>query len=111
MPAPFFASADALLPKNWQHREDAYDDFQLEVLLPHKQSENGPMLAVGDADGDGTDDLFIGGAHGSAPALFLQQASGTFASKSGPWEQHKDQEQLGAVFLDADGDGDQDLPS
>ena len=109
LPTPFFASADGLLPTNWQHREDAYDDFQLEVLLPHKQSENGPMLAVGDADGDGTDDLFIGGAHGSAPALFLQQASGTFASKSGPWEQHKDQEQLGAVFLDADGDGDQDL--
>ncbi|MBK7269498.1 MAG: CRTAC1 family protein [Flavobacteriales bacterium] len=41
LPAPFFASADALLPKNWQHREDAYDDFQLEVLLPHNQSENG----------------------------------------------------------------------
>jgi hypothetical protein len=94
----------------WIHRENPYNDFELEPLLPHKQSELGPMLTTGDANGDAREDLLVGGAHGQASALWLQNADGTFApARSQPWAAHADQETMGGVFFDADKDGDQDL--
>ncbi len=95
---------------DFTHRENAYDDLRQEVLIPHKQSENGPLMSVGDANGDGLDDLFIGGARGQAGALFVQHGDGRFRkAASQPWEAHKDREDMGSLFFDADGDGDQDL--
>ncbi|MCB0782534.1 MAG: CRTAC1 family protein, partial [Flavobacteriales bacterium] len=92
------------------HEEDPYDDFRLEVLLPHKMSELGPLLSVGDMNGDGTDDLFTSGAHGQACRLWLRSTQGGLrASASQPWEAHADQEHLGSCSFDADGDGDLDL--
>ncbi len=94
----------------WVHQENPYNDFELEPLLPHKQSELGPMLTTGDVNGDGRDDLFIGGAHGQASALFMQNADGAFiAARSQPWSAYVEQETIGGLFFDADKDGDQDL--
>ncbi len=94
----------------FKHTENTYDDFKHELLLPHKQSELGPLMSVGDANGDGLDDLFVGGARGQSGGLFLQNANGTFAkSPSQPWTDHAVCEDLGSLFFDADGDGDQDL--
>ncbi len=107
---PLFDEVTLQRGLEWRHMENPYDDFKREVLLPHKQSEFGPLLGVGDANGDGRDDLFAGGAHGQASILFLQQPGGSFApSRSQPWKEHAAQEQLGSLFFDADGDGDQDL--
>ena len=56
------------------------------------------------------DDLFIGGAKEQRGALMLQQPDGRFAEASqATFEQDKSSEDLGAVFFDADGDGDKDL--
>jgi len=108
--APFFAEQAQRLGIDFQHQENAYNDFAQEVLLPHKQSENGPLLAVGDADGDGREDLFVGGARGQSGELFLQRADGTFTrAASQPWSMHKGSEDMGSLFFDADGDGDKDL--
>ncbi|MFZ1688552.1 MAG: VCBS repeat-containing protein [Flavobacteriales bacterium] len=94
----------------FKHVENPYDDFKREVLLPHKQSELGPLVSVGDANGDGLDDLFVGGARGQSGALFVQNSNGTFAKgPSQPWKEHAICEDLGSLFFDADGDGDKDL--
>ncbi len=92
------------------HREQPYDDFARELLLPHKESESGPRLSAADVDGDGLQDLFIGGAAGQAGRLFLQNPDGSFSeAPAQPWERHSACEDLGSLFFDADGDGDPDL--
>ena len=109
-PEPLFTEAAEGLGLAHRHRENPYDDFEHEVLLPHKQSEHGPLLGTGDANGDGLTDLFVGGARDQRGTLYLQQGNGTFRpAPSQPWEMHKGREDLGSLFFDADGDGDQDL--
>src|SRR5207245_2223716 len=68
------------------------------------------MLVVGDVNGDGLDDMFIGGAKGQAGKLLIQQPDGRFVSTNEKlFEADATSEDLGAVFFDADGDGDLDL--
>jgi len=94
----------------YKHKENEFDDFAEEILLPHKLSTNGPFSAVADVNGDGLEDLFIGGAAGQEGVLFIQKKGGKFVkSPLQPWQQDKDSEDLEALFFDADGDGDQDL--
>ncbi|MBL7963056.1 MAG: VCBS repeat-containing protein [Flavobacteriales bacterium] len=105
-----FADIAPRIGLDWTHREDPYNDFALEVLLPHAYSALGPHLSTADADGDGRDDLFVSGAHGQSCMLFLQKADGSFREgPSQPWKSHQYQEHLGSCFFDADGDGDMDL--
>ncbi len=93
------------------HRENPYNDYAKEVLLPHSQSRLGPFIAVGDVNGDGFQDFFVGGAKGQSGKLYLQDpGTGKFvAAPSQPWQQHQQMEDMGCLFFDADGDGDQDL--
>ncbi len=95
---------------DFRHEENEFDDFAREILLPHKQSQNGPYLAKGDVDGDGMEDFFIGGAAGQSGQLYLNKgADGFVAASSQPWSADRAQEDMGALLFDADGDGDQDL--
>lgn len=94
---------------DFTHTEDAYNDFAREPLLPHKNSSLGPALAVGDVNGDGREDFFIGNAAGSAGNLYIQTPDGRFEIQNGPWEDDKAFEDIGALLFDADNDGDQDL--
>ncbi|GAO43528.1 VCBS repeat-containing protein [Flavihumibacter petaseus] len=92
------------------HRENSFNDFDLQELMPQQLSIEGPRLAVADVDGDGLEDLFAGGAKGQPAALFRQTVSGTFMKMPvEAFEQDNLQEATGACFFDADGDGDQDL--
>lgn len=95
---------------NHRHIENEYDDFKKERLLPHKMSQIGPALAVGDVNGDGLEDFFIGGAKDYAAELYFQQDNGVFSpSGSSIWQQEKEYEDVDAIFFDADNDGDLDL--
>lgn len=92
------------------HQENFFDDFEREVLLPHKMSAFGPGLTVGDVNGDGLDDFFVGGAVGHSGSVFFQAVNGTF-HKSGveAYTGYPYHEDMGAEFIDADLDGDLDL--
>ena len=108
--APMYTEVAAETGLARPHIENAYNDFELEPLLPHKQSELGPMLGTGDANGDGLVDLLASGGHGQPPTLWFQQADGTFVvADQQPWNAHGEQETMGSVFFDADGDRDMDL--
>jgi hypothetical protein len=95
---------------DYLHKENEFDDYAEEILLPHKLSQNGPFSAVGDVNGDDLEDIFFGGAAGQSGILYIQKEHGLFEkSTSQPWEQEKDSEDLGCLFLDVDGDNDLDL--
>ncbi len=96
---------------DYLHIENEYDDFKKQVLLPQKQSNLGPALAVGDVNGDGLEDLFIGGAAGSSGLIYTQTDKGTFVCDytNQTWALDKDMEDVAAILYDADGDGDNDL--
>ncbi len=95
---------------DFQHHENSFIDFKDEVLLPLMLSRQGPALATADVDGDGNHDIFLGGAIGQPGTLYLQVKEGIFApSSSQPWIADSSFEDVHAIFLDADGDGDQDL--
>ena len=92
------------------HIENDYDDYQNQVLLPHKMSTLGPCLATGDVNGDGQDDIFIGGSLKESGSLYLQNSDGSFILKRDTnFIKDKINEDVGAVFFDADNDQDLDL--
>src|SRR6266496_3517931 len=92
------------------HRENEFTDFDREPLIPKLLSTEGPMLAVADVNGDGLDDIFIGGAKGRAGKLLIQRPDGRFVSSNEKlFEADATSEDLGAVFFDANGDGYPDL--
>lgn len=91
------------------HHEDNYNDFEYEKLLPYRYSRMGPGLAVGDINGDGLDDFFIGNGKGFPGAMYLQTGEGTFREIPGPWIADSVYEDTGALLFDADNDGRLDL--
>jgi hypothetical protein len=91
----------------FRHEEDKFVDFKTQPLLPRMLSHEGPGLAAGDVNDDGLQDLFIGAAAGYSSAIFLQKKDGTFARKDMIAVNTADN--MGALFFDADIDGDADL--
>ncbi|GAC1646872.1 MAG: VCBS repeat-containing protein [Gemmatimonadaceae bacterium] len=108
--SPLFTDVTAQIGLEYVHRANDFVDFDREPLIPKLLSTEGPFVAVGDVNGDGLDDMFIGGAKGQAGQLLIQQPDGRFVrSNPGLFEQDSVSEDLGAVFFDANGDGYPDL--
>jgi len=91
---------------NFLHRQYDFEDFNLEPLLPHRYSQNGPYIAVGDVDGNGLEDFWVGGPARVPGKMFLQGQNGKFSSGN---MQDSGYEDMGGVLFDADGDKDLDL--
>ncbi|AWG20954.1 hypothetical protein FFWV33_05080 [Flavobacterium faecale] len=89
--------------------ENSFDDFNFQVLLPHKMSALGPAIAVGDLNGDGLEDYFVGGSFNTVGQLFFQTQSGFIKQNTAAFEADKLSEDTGALIFDADNDGDNDL--
>jgi hypothetical protein len=107
---PFFKSlaADSLIV--YAHKENNFNDFKREQLLPHKLSTQGPAIASADINADGLSDIFVGGAKGAAGMLFMQTKTGEFRqSILTMFEEDIDSEDVDAFFFDVDNDGDTDL--
>lgn len=97
---------------HYVHQEKSYDNYKIQTLLPHKFSKYGPGLAVGDVDGNGLEDIFIGGSLNHKGTFLLQQPDGKYVEKDllpGPDGVKKAQEDEGVLLFDADNDGDPDL--
>ncbi|MFY0627235.1 MAG: VCBS repeat-containing protein [Reichenbachiella sp.] len=91
------------------HKENDFNDYTFQVLLPHKMSNFGPALAVGDVNGDQLEDLYVGAAFGQNGKLLLQNKDKGFTEVEFQKEGEKEFEDLDAVFTDLDNDGDLDL--
>jgi hypothetical protein len=100
------------LAPNVQNKEYDFIDFNVQKLLPHKLSEYGPGLAIGDVNNDGLEDLVMGGSYGYSPQILLQQQNGKFAGHDlipAADKMNKTWEEMGMLLFDPDGDGDNDL--
>jgi len=98
---------------NYRHVEEDLADFNIQKLIPHKLSQYTPAVAVGDVDGNGFDDMVVGGTSEFPAQLLLQQANGKFvqrplvaAGQQIPNQKFKDE---GLLLFDANGDGKLDL--
>ncbi|MFI5172692.1 MAG: VCBS repeat-containing protein [Chitinophagales bacterium] len=95
---------------NYSHQEEDYIDFKREPLMPYKLSQQGPKMTTGDVNGDGLEDVFIGGAKNKKGRLFIADMSGNFFPVfNGPWEKDSAFEDIDVLFFDADNDHDNDL--
>ena len=107
---PPFSDVTALTKLDFKHQENEFVDFDREPLMPKLVSTEGPYLAVGDVNGDGLDDMYIGGAKGKPGKLFIQRRDGSFVSTNeAVFAVDSLSEDLGAVIFDANGDGRPDL--
>lgn len=95
---------------DFYHKENNFDDFEKQILLPHKMSQFGPALAISDINNDGLDDVYVGGAVGFSGERFIQNIEGNFTkSITQTFELDKMKEDIDALFFDVDGDNDNDL--
>ncbi len=110
MVQPIFTALDASKIIEAVHKESNYVDFDRDRLTYHMVSNEGPRLASADVNGDGREDLYIGGAKGFAGSIYTQSSTGDFGETK--QESIKDNylsEDVNATFFDMDNDGDQDL--
>ena len=106
-----FSEVSKSLGINYKHEEKDAIDYNIQRTLPHKLSQYGPCLAVGDIDNNGYDDFFIGGAAGNQGVFYMQNSNGTFTLDRSRFidENYKEEEDMGAILFDANGDGHLDL--
>lgn len=106
----FFTDITSEKRIDFVHVENEFNDFKRDRLLYQMMSTEGPGICSADVNGDGREDVFVGGAKDQAGALFLQQKNGHFIKASVPaFNEDKVSEDVECTFFDADNDGDKDL--
>jgi hypothetical protein len=108
MPKPLLTQLAIAEP--WKHQENDFFDVNVQYLIPHAESTRGPKTAVADVNGDGLDDVYACGAKDQPGALLIQQKDGSFhAADTALFRADAANEDVDALFFDANGDGHPDL--
>jgi len=95
---------------SYLHEENPFNEFDREPLIPFMTSREGPALAVGDINGDGLDDAFIGSSKLKKPGLFIQQSNGRFLRSNQPaLDADSTYEDVDAVWTEVNNDKFPDL--
>jgi len=106
---PFF-DVTAQTKINYKHAESNFVDYKRDPLLKQMYSTQGPAMATGDVNGDGLEDVYLGGGAGQIKKLYIQQKDGTFKDNfSKILAIDSLSEDVDALFFDADNDKDLDL--
>jgi hypothetical protein len=109
-PVTLMQPAGVIESPPYQHRENDFVSFNEQGLMPHMVSSEGPPLAVGDVDGDGGEDFFVGGGPGQPGAVYRQVPGGKFQRMKQPvLEADSAWEDTGALLVDVNGDKRLDL--
>lgn len=109
-PKLFNPMNEAVTGITFRHSENDFVDFDRDRLTYHMMSTEGPKIGLGDFNGDGLQDFYVGGAKGQPGSLYMQTNGQKFVPISqNTLQQDSESEDMGSVFFDADGDGDQDL--
>lgn len=96
---------------NYKPEERDFVDYNIQPTIPHKLSQYGPGIAVGDIDNNGFEDFYIGGSSGHPGVFFMQDARGHFTLDSSRLLKKDNPlyEDMGAIFFDANNDKFPDL--
>ncbi|MDB6035171.1 MAG: ASPIC/UnbV domain protein [Verrucomicrobiales bacterium] len=79
---PIFSDVSSLLGHT--HVDEGFNDFERQPLLGKRLSQLGPGVSWYDVDGDGLEDLIIGGGVGGRLAVYRNDGKGGFKSMEKP---------------------------
>ncbi|GAB3508854.1 VCBS repeat-containing protein [Emticicia fontis] len=106
----YFTDISAQSGLDFTHLENSFVDYNRDATLKQMLSREGPALAIGDVNGDGLEDVYLGAALNSTGQLFLQTRAGDFqVSIQSIFSINLHADEVAATFFDADGDKDLDL--
>jgi hypothetical protein len=94
---------------SYKHYEMDQIDYYIQRTLPHKFSQGGPGIAVGDINGDDLEDFIVGGSSFYNASIFIQDENGRFSQSELIKVNEKYNEDEGLLLFDADFDKDLDL--
>ncbi len=108
---PIFTSTSKQYGIAYKPVEDDFVDYNIQPTLPHKLSQYGPGIAVGDIDNNGFDDFYVGGSSSNPGMFFMQDAKGNFTKDRDRFLQKEDPlvEDMGVLFFDANNDKNLDM--